>query len=217
MTDTALDDGLFPADVVAAPAAARKRKRAPRARTAAAATPRRRRRTGAGMAWNPDNAFIFWIEVGLLFAAVAAAGVGSIDGLLHYATRIVQPELQWVLPVAVDIFLVGTALATLSLRRRRAYAAVVFCGAVTLALVLFSAACNYMYIASTTDLTVDLAAAAAPWIKAAMPVLLLAAIEIVAALTSTRNNREASPLNRARRELKKVRAENRRLRKGADA
>ena len=35
-----------------------------------------------------------------------------------------------------------------------------------------------------------------------MPILLLAAVEIVAALTSTRNNRESSPLNRAHADVK---------------
>lgn len=186
--------------------------RKPRARTSPAA-PRTRRRTGAGQAWNPDNIVAFWVEVALLLAAVVAAGVGSIDGLLHYAALLVSPELQWVLPVAVDVFLVGTALATLSLRRRRAYGAVIFCSAVTLVLVAFSATCNYLQIVATSDLsTGDPAALAAPWVKAAMPILLLAAVEIVAALTSTRNNREASPLNRTRADLKKAKAEIRRLR-----
>lgn len=215
MTDVLTDDqpGLFPAAEVTV-LKPRTAKRA--ARKPAAAAPRARRRTGAGVAWNPDNVVIFWVEVVLLFAAVAAAGIGSIDGLLHYAARIVQPTLQWVLPVAVDVFLVATALATLSLRRRRAHAAVIFCAVVTLVLVAFSAACNYMYLASTTDITADLAAAAAPWIKASMPILLLAAIEIVAALTSTRNNRENSPLNKAKAENKRLRAEVRRMKKAAE-
>lgn len=208
MSDVTLDETLFPP---AAPARPKIRK--PRTARTSIAAPRARRRTGAGQAWNPDNIVVFWVEVALLLAAVAAAGVGSIDGLLHYAALLVAPELQWVLPVAVDIFLVGTALATLSLRRRRAYGAVILCSLVTLVLVAFSATCNYLQIVATADLTDgDPAAIAAPWVKAAMPILLLAAVEIVAALTSTRNNREASPLNRARADLKKAKGEIRRLR-----
>ena len=165
------------------------------------------RKTGAAATWNPDNIVTYWLEVALLFAAVVAAGVGSIDGLLHYAAYIVDgPGKQWVLPVAVDVFLVGSALATLTLRKRRAYTAAMFVTGVTISLVLFSAYCNYTYMVSTTDVTADPASAAAPWVKAAMPVLLLAATEIVAALTSTRNNREASPLNRANRKIKEQKA-----------
>ncbi|MCU1441100.1 MAG: hypothetical protein JWP85_2097 [Rhodoglobus sp.] len=166
------------------------------------------RKTGAAATWNPDNIVTYWLTVGLLFAAVAAAGVGSIDGLLHYAQYIVDaPEKQWVLPVAVDVFLVATALATLALRKRRAYLAAWLTSAFTIALVSFSAYCNYTYMVSTTDMTADPASAAAPYVKAAMPILLLAATEIIAAITSTRNNRENSPLNRAHREVKKYKAE----------
>lgn len=146
-----------------------------------------RSRTGAGQTWNPDNVVVFWFEVALLVAAVAAAGVGSIDGLLHYAAKLTGPGLEWTLPVAVDVFLVGTALATLSLRRRGATGAVALCAVITLLLVAFSAACNYWQKAAELGPDMDPADAALPWVKAAMPVLLLAAIEIVAALTSTRN------------------------------
>lgn len=174
------------------------------------------RKTGAAATWNPDNIGTYWLTVSLLLAAVAAAGVGSIDGLLHYAAFIVDtPAKQWVLPVAVDVFLVGTALATLALRKRRAYAAAWLTSVITIALVLFSAYCNYTYMVATTDVTADPASAAAPWVKAAMPVLLLAATEIVASITSTRNNRENSPLNRAHRDIKKYRAEIAALRKAA--
>lgn len=175
---------------------------------------RRRARTGAGQTWNPDNIVSYWIEVALLFAAVAAAGFGSIDGLLHYAAYIVDSaSKQWVLPVSLDVFLVASALATLTFRKRRAYKAAAFTTAVTLALVAFSAYCNYTYMVSTTDVTADPASAAAPWVKASLPLLLLAATEIVAALTSTRNNRETSPLNKANRKLAAERAKNSALRK----
>lgn len=214
MSDATLDDMLFPAsDVTPADGPVRHSARAkqPRPKTPKAAAPAGRRlraRTGAGQAWNPDNIAIYWVEVALLFAAVLAAGVGSIDGLLHFAAYIVDsPWKQATLPLAVDVFLVGTALATLTLRRRRAYLAAVLTSAVTIALVSFSAYCNYTYLISTTDVTEDPASAAAPWVKAAMPILLLAATEIVAALTSTRNNREASPLNRAKADAKKWKAE----------
>lgn len=218
MSTAIIDDGLFPAAEVTPPTpprprAARTKKAAP---TDAAPRKVRRNRTGAGMAWNPDNFAIYWVEVGLLFAAVIAAGVGSVDGLLHFAAYIVDhPGKQWTLPVAVDVFLVGSALATLSLRRRRARVAVALTTLVTVSLVLFSSYCNYTYLVSTTDITADPASAAAPWVKAAMPVLLLAATEIVAALTSTRNNREASPLNRAKADLKKAKSELTQLRKAA--
>lgn len=221
MSTALLDDGgLFPAADVTPPPATRARRRkarTPKSPEAAGPVARRpRSRTGAGQAWNPDNIVIYWVEVGLLFAAVIAAGVASIDGLLHFAAYIVDsPVKQWTLPVAVDVFLVGTALATLSLRRRRAHLAAWLTTSVTVALVMFSAYCNYTYLVSTTDITEDPASAAAPWVKAAMPVLLLAATEIVAALTSTRNNREASPLNRAKADIKKLKAQVSQMKKAA--
>lgn len=132
-----------------------------------------RRRTGAGIALNPDNIVLYWIIVCLLVAAVVAAGVASVEGLLHAAAWMVPPPLQWTLPVAVDVFLVGTALATLALRKRGARRPVIFLSVVTLALVAFSSVANYLYVLTSTEPGTE-AHAYGPWIKAAMPVLLLA-------------------------------------------
>ncbi len=170
------------------------------------------RRTGAGHTLNPDSYSLYLVVIILLCGAVVAAGVASVDGLVHAAAWMVPTVLQWTLPVAVDVFLVGTALATLALRKRGAYLAAVGCAVVTLVLVGFSSTTNWLYVHTSTDPGTD-SHLYGPWIKASMPVLLLAATEIVAALTSTRNNRENSPLNRARRDLKKARAEASMLRK----
>lgn len=164
-----------------------------------------RRRTGAGIALNPDNIVLYWIIVCLLVAAVVAAGVASVEGLLHAAAWMVPPALQWTLPVAVDVFLVGTALATLALRKRGARRPVIFLSVVTLALVAFSSVANYLYVLTSTEPGTE-AHMYGPWIKAAMPVLLLAAVEIVATLTSTRNQ----PAARAARAKAKSRAKGRR-------
>lgn len=149
-----------------------------------------RRRTGAGIALNPDNIVLYWAIVVLLCSAVVAAGVASVEGLLHAAAWMVPPALQWTLPVAVDVFLVGTALATLALRKRGARTAVIGLSVVTLVLVAFSSAANYLYVLSSTTPGTE-AHMYGPVIKAAMPILLLAAVEIVATLTSTRNTRVA--------------------------
>jgi hypothetical protein len=79
-------------------------------------------------------------------------------------------------------------------------------------LVAFSSTANWLYVFETTE-PGTAAHAYGPWLKAAMPILLLAAVEIIAALTSTRNNRENSPLNRTKRQLKESRAEVRGLKK----
>lgn len=170
------------------------------------------RRTGAAHTINPDSYALYVMVIILLCGAVIAAGVASIDGLIHAAAWMVPPALQWTLAVAVDVFLVGTALATLALRKRGAYLAAIGVAVITLVLVGFSSTANWLYVHTSTEPGTD-AHLYGPWIKAAMPVLLLAATEIVAALTSTRNNRENSPLNRARRDLKKARSEAAALRK----
>jgi peptidoglycan/LPS O-acetylase OafA/YrhL len=159
------------------------------------------RKTGAAATWNPDNFPTYVVTVTLLCLAVLAAGIGSVEGLYHAGSWSEPPPLQWTLPAAVDVFLIGSALATLQLRKRRAYIAAAGVGVVTLALVTFSSVTNYSYVYTRSDHT-TLEGVAGPWIKAAMPVLLLLALEIVAALTSTRNNREASPLNRAHATIK---------------
>lgn len=172
------------------------------------------RKTGAGATWNPDNLATYWIIVILLFGAVVSAGVASIEGLVHVGGWILPPQLQWTLPVAVDVFLVGTALATLSLRKRRAYKAAIGVAIVTLILVAFSSTANWLYLYSIADPT-TIEGQAGPWVKASMPILLLAAVEIVAALTSTRNNREASPLNRAHADVKVLKKQIAELKKAA--
>lgn len=171
-----------------------------------------RARTGAALTLNPDNAKVYALVVALLCLAVVAAGVASVEGLLHAAAWMVPDYLQWTLPVAVDVFLVATALATLALRKRGARVAAFGVGVVTLVLVAFSSTANWLYVFESTEPgTPD--HLYGPWLKAAMPILLLAAVEIIAALTSTRNNRENSPLNRAKRDLKQARAEVRALKK----
>lgn len=164
------------------------------------------RRTGAAATRSADRIGIYRLTVVLLCLAVGGGAIGSVEGLLHAGSWAEPSWLQWTLPLSVDVFLVGTALATLALRERRAYWAAGFCALVTLALVTFSAAMNYLYVQSITDPT-TIAGQVGPWIKGSMPVLLLLALEIIAALTSTRNNRANSPLNRAKRDLKKARAQ----------
>lgn len=171
-----------------------------------------RARTGAALTLNPDNAKVYALVVALLCLAVVAAGVASVEGLLHAAAWMVPDYLQWTLPVAVDVFLVATALATLALRKRGAQVAAFGVGVVTLVLVAFSSTANWLYVFESTEPgTPD--HSYGPALKAAMPILLLAAVEIIAALTSTRNNRENSPLNRAKKSLRESRAEVRALKR----
>jgi hypothetical protein len=171
-----------------------------------------KRKTGSGHALNPDNLATYYVVVGLLALSVLAAGVGSVDGLLHAGAWAMPEALQWVVPVAVDVFLVATALGTLMLRKRGAYFAAIGVAVVTLALVAFSSTVNWLYVFESTEVGTP-AHLYGPWLKGAMPILLLAATEIVAALTSTRNNRENSPLNRAKRDVKRYKAEGASLRK----
>lgn len=173
-----------------------------------------RRKTGAGHTINPDSYGLYIAVIVMLCGAVIAAGVASVDGLIHAAAWMVPAALQWTLPVAVDVFLVGTALATLALRKRGAYWEAAGVAFITLALVAFSSVTNWLYVNTSTEPGTD-DHLYGPWIKASMPVLLLAATEIIAALTSTRNNRENSPLNRARRDVKRYRGEVAALRKAA--
>jgi len=171
-----------------------------------------RAKTGAGRTVNPDSIGIYYAVVVFLCAAVLAAGVASVEGLLHAAAWMVPDYLQWTLPVAVDVFLVGTALATLALRKRGARWAAFGVAVVTLVLVAFSSTANWLYVFESTE-PGSPDHMYGPWLKAAMPILLLAAVEIIAALTSTRNNRENSPLNRAKKSLRESRAEVRALKK----
>lgn len=155
------------------------------------------RRTGAGASINPDHIAVHWAAIILLAASLVAAGVASIDGLLHAALWMVPAPLAWTLPVAVDVFLVATAIATLALRKRGARWAAGMTAGMTFVLVAFSAATNWLYVDATAE--TGPAAAYGPWIKAAMPVLLLAATEIVAALTTTRNAKRPTRRRKPRR------------------
>lgn len=161
------------------------------------------RRTGAAATRTVDNYRAYVLTVVLLSLAVAGGAVGSVEGLLHAGSWAEPTWLQWTLPVAVDVFLVGTALATLMLRERRV---------VTLALVTFSALMNFQYVLSITE-PGTIEHTYGPFIKGSMPVLLLLALEIIAALTSTRNNRANSPLNRTKKKLNDARAELRALKR----
>lgn len=173
---------------------------------------RPKRRTGAASTVRADNIHVYRVAVVLLCTAVVGGGVGSVEGLLHAASWAEPWHLQWTLPAAVDIFLIGAALATLALRERRAYVAAVACALITIGLVTFSSYVNFTYVQSISDPTTT-AGQMGPWIKAAMPWLTLLALEIIAALTSTRNNRADSPLNRAKRDKAKLAAEVRQLKK----
>ncbi|TXK17382.1 hypothetical protein [Homoserinibacter sp. GY 40078] len=149
--------------------------------------PKKRRgaRSGSGAAKSADNIAMHRLANLALVLGVVAGGVGSIDGLLHAAEMAFTPALSWVLPTALDVFLVGTAVATLALRERRAWAAVAFCVVVTLGLVGFSAVVNFTYWQSVTT-PGTLPHEIGPFIKGAMPVLLLVALEILAAINTTK-------------------------------
>ena len=147
-----------------------------------------------------------WLTIVLLVSALVAAGVASIDGLLHAAEWMVPPPLRWTLPVAVDVFLVATALATLALRKRGHLLAAALIASVTVVLVAFSAVMNWLYITSSAVPGTP-QALYGPWIKAAMPLLLLAATEIVAALTTTKSRTDRSALAKSREENRRLRRE----------
>lgn len=156
---------------------------------------KRRARSGSGATRSADNIGMHRLANVALILGVIAGGVGSIDGLLHAAEMAFAPALSWVLPTALDVFLVGAAVATLALRERRAWAAVVFCIAVTLGLVGFSAVVNFTYWQSVT-VPGTLAHEVGPFIKGSMPVLLLVALEILAAINTTK--RRVMPTSVAR-------------------
>lgn len=165
-----------------------------------------RNRTGSGNTINPDNVVIHYVVLFLLAAVVAATFIGSADGLLHAAGWFLPVQLQWTVLVAVDVFLIACLFATLAMRRRRAYSATVVLVVLTVLLVIYSSAMNWTYVEQTIgiDTTIGLWSAMT---KAAMPWLLLASLEVAAAMLSIRNNREASPLNKAKAENKKLRAQ----------
>jgi hypothetical protein len=165
-----------------------------------------RNRTGAGRVINPDNIVIHYVVLVLLAGVIAATFIGSADGLLHAAAWFLPVQLQWTVLVAVDVFLIACGIATLAMRRRRAHGATGVLVALTVLLVVYSSAMNWTYVEQTIgiDTTIGLWSAMT---KAAMPWLLLASLEVAAAMLSIRNNREASPLNKAKAENRKLRAQ----------
>lgn len=167
---------------------------------------RSRARTGSGATRSADN--IAWHHLAnlALVIGVAAGGVGSIDGLLAAAEIAFKPEMHWVLPAAVDVFLIGAAIATLALRERRAWPAVAFCVLVTLGLVGFSAVVNFTYWQSVTEAG-TLAREVGPFIKGSMPILLLVALEILAAINTTKRKTTPASVVRLVGELAKLKGE----------
>lgn len=165
-----------------------------------------RNRTGSGTTINPDNIVIHYVVLVLLAAVIAATFIGSADSLLNAAGWFLPVQLQWTVLVAVDVFLIACGIATLAMRRRRAHVATGVLVVLTVLLVIYSSAMNWTYVEQTIgiDTTIGLWSAMT---KAAMPWLLLASLEVAAAMLSIRNNREASPLNKAKAENKKLRAQ----------
>lgn len=190
------------------------RPRPRRARTVrpAAEHPKRwwqsRARTGSGVTRSADNIVMHQLaNLGLILGVIAGA-VGSIDGLLAAAEIAFNPGMHWVLPVALDVFLVGAAVATLALRERRAWVAVAFCIAVSIGLVGFSAVVNFTYWQSITD-PGTLAHEVGPYIKGSMPVLLLIALEILAAINTTKRRVTPTSVTRLRAEVARLKGEGR--------
>lgn len=197
-------------DDIATPAPARARRRALKkaepTEAVAVVPERRRRRTGAGSLVNPDNIVLYWITIGVLGAAAVASLVESVEGLLHVGGWYLPFELQWTLPFALDGFMIGTFLANLALRRRHAYVEATVLTVMTALLVLFSCVANFLQAYLVADPS-TLEGQASPWIKGAMPLLVFAAFEAIAMLTSTRKQGEHAPLRVAQAEVKKLRAE----------
>lgn len=189
-------------------------KRARRAKVARPAVeqPKRwwqsRARTGSGVTRSADNILMHQLANLGLILGVIAGGVGSVDGLLAAAEIAFKPGMHWVLPVALDVFLVGTAIATLALRERRAWVAVVFCVIVTLGLVGFSAVVNFTFWQSITD-PGTLSHDVGPFIKGSMPVLLLIALEILAAINTTKRRVTPTSVTKLRAELQRLKGEGR--------
>jgi peptidoglycan/LPS O-acetylase OafA/YrhL len=165
-------------------------------------------RTGSAATKSADNIWMHRLANLALVLAVVAGGVGSIDGLLAAAETAFAPAFHWVLPTALDVFLVGAAVATLALRERRAWGAVVFCIVVSLALVAFSAVVNFTYWQSVNE-PGTLAYEVGPFIKGSMPVLLLVALEILAAINTTKRRSTPTSVTRLRAEVARLRGEGR--------
>ena len=192
-----------------APAAMTRRARRAARKAAADEQPKRpslARRTGSGATINIDNVVVHYVAVILLSAAVLAGGTGSIEGLWHAASWAEPVELQWTLPTAVDVFLVGTALLSLIFRRRRKIGAAILAAAVTIALVSFSSFVNYQRSMSVWDPATD-PDCLGPVIKAAMPWLLLVALELLAMLLSVKNVGEKSAIAKRDAQIKHLRSE----------
>lgn len=172
------------------------------------------RRTGAGALVNPDNIGVYWVAVSLLVLGALAPLVASVDGLLHVAAWYMPAALQWTLPFAFDVLMIGSAITALALRRRHARWEAACATGLTLVLVLASAWANWLQKYVELDQS-TLEGQASPWIKAAMPLLTFLGFEVIAMITSTRKQGERSPLRRAQAEVKRLRGEVRGLRRDA--
>lgn len=168
-------------------------------------------KTGAGALVNPDNINLYKAEVIGLIIVTVALFLGSAESLLTVAGWTHTDErLRWTLFIAYDVLLVVLAMVTLAMRRRRAWFHVIWMSLLTIALVTASAFANYYYVASVTGLRTFEDHAGA-YLKGSYPFLLLLAIEVLAAITSTRRQRTDSALVKARNDLKRERARKREL------
>lgn len=170
------------------------------------------RRTGAGALVNPDNIVVYTVAVSLLALGSLAPLIASVDGLLHVAAWYMRPELQWTLPFAFDVLMIGSAITALALRRR--HARIEATAATLLTLVLASAWANWLQKYVELDQS-TVEGQASPWIKAAMPLLTFVGFEVIAMITSTRKQGENAPLRRAREDVKRLKGELRAVRRDA--
>lgn len=172
------------------------------------------RRTGAGALVNPDNLIAYWVAVALLTAGALAPLVASVDGLLHVAAWYMPEALQWTLPFAFDVLMIGSAITALALRRRHARIEATAATVLTLTLVLASGWANWLQKYVELDQS-TVEGQASPWIKAAMPLLTFIGFEIIAMLTSTRKQGENAPLRRAKADVVRLKAQLRAAKKAS--
>lgn len=167
---------------------------------------RRRPRTGAGALVNPDNIVNYTVAVIILSLAALAPLVASVEGLLHVAAWYLTGLMTLTLPFAIDGFMIGAFITSLSLRKRHAYLEAGFVTAFVVILLLFSAVANWLQEYVTADLT-TIQGMASPWIKGSMPIITFAAFEAIAMLTSTRRQAENAPLRLAQADVKRLKSE----------
>lgn len=167
---------------------------------------RRRAKTGAGALVNPDNIVNYSVAVFILSLAAVAPLIASIEGLLHVAAWYLGGLMTLTLPFAIDGFMIGAFIASLSLRKRHAFVEAGFLTAFVVVLLLFSAVANWLQEYVTADLT-TIQGMASPWIKGSMPIITFAAFEAIAMLTSTRRQAENAPLRVAQAEVKRLKGE----------